>query len=330
MADSAQRPTRHVPARDIPIPRSVSPQAQAAMAVQRITAPPYPPLDDAPAWRAYAAAMNSYMLPIFQEWSAGVDAEVGELEADGVRVFTVDPRTQAARRGGVVLDIHGGAFVVGGGDACRAWAVAFAGMVDARVWSVDYRAPPDHPFPAPLDDCMAVYRRLLQARRPEEIVVSGGSAGANLAAALVLRARDEGLPMPAGAVLLTPALDMTHIGDSFETNRGLDSVLTGELGVINKLYAGGHDLADPYVSPLLGDVAKGFCPTFLSAGTRDLFLSNAAIMHARLLAADVPSQLYVIEAGSHGEFHGAPEEDALNREMRKFVHARFHAAGGRA
>jgi len=194
------------------------------------------------------------------------------------------------------------------------------------VFSVDYRSPPDHPYPAPLDDCMAVYRHLLTLRRPDEIVVGGASAGANLAAALVLRARDEGLPMPGGAVLLTPGIDNTHSGDSYETNKGIDSALPADMDAIRQIYAGGHDFADPYISPLFGDFTKGFCPSFLSAGTRDLFLSNAVRMHAALLAADIPSTLYVIEAASHGGFHGAPEEEAINREVRKFVLARFQAA----
>jgi acetyl esterase/lipase len=326
MPEAETRPTRHVPARDIPIPRSISPTAQGLMAIKRPEFPPYPSLDDKVGWRAYAAGMNAAMLPVMQAWAAKVDAEVEEIDAGGVRVYAVTPNTDAARAGGVFLDIHGGAFIVGAGACCRAEAIALAGGLDARVWSVDYRAPPDHPYPAPLDDCMTAYRRLLQVRGPQEIVVGGASAGGNLAAALVLRARDEGLPMPAGAVLHTPALDMTHAGDSFETNKGLDVVLTGEMDAINHLYAGGHPFDDPYVSPLLGDFAKGYCPTFLSAGTRDLFLSNAALMHAKLLAADVPSELYLIEAASHGGFHGAPEEAALNREARKFVHGRFRAA----
>lgn len=325
MPENAAKRSRHLPARDIPIPLSVSPAAQAYMAIERPDPPPYPPLEDKAAWRAYAAAMNAHMLPLFVARGAGVEAEVGELAVDGVRVFTVTPAAAAGGRG-VFLDIHGGAFIVGGGECCRAEAVVLAGAIQSRVWSVDYRAPPDHPYPAALDDCMTVYRRLLQDYAPAEIVVGGASAGANLAAALVLRARDEGLPLPAGAVLLTPGLDMTNSGDSYEANRGLDSVLTGDMNVINHLYAGGHELGDPYLSPLLGDFTRGYCPTFLSAGTRDLFLSNAVRMHASLRAADVPSELYILEAASHGGFHGAPENQALDREVRKFVRARLDAA----
>lgn len=317
-------PALHVPARDVPVPQSVSAAAQALMALRRPAPPPYPALDDKPAWRAYAAAMNGYMLPLMQARGAHVAAAVERLEIDTVPVYAVTPEGAAPK--GVVLDIHGGAFIVGGGECCRAEAIDLAGALAARVWSVDYRSPPDHPYPVPLDDCMTVYRRMLQDFRAEEIVVVGASAGANLAAALVLRARDEGLALPGGVVLNTPGTDLTNSGDSHAANNGLDAVLSGDIEAIGLLYAGGHDMTHPYLSPQFGDFGKGFCPSFLSAGTRDRLLSNAVRMHAALLAADVPSELYIIEAGSHGGFHGAPEEAALNREMRKFVHARFAAA----
>jgi acetyl esterase/lipase len=289
------------------------------MAVSRPAPPPYPALDDLAGWRAYAAATNQAILPALQARAAKVAADVEVIEAGAVPVVAVAPHGQPSGDRGVLLDIHGGAFIVGGGACCRAQAVALAGDLGVRVWSVDYRAPPDHPYPAPLDDCLAAYRALLQVRRPEEIVVGGASAGANLSAALILRARDEGLPLPAGCVLLTPALDMTNSGDSFETNKGLDAVLPADMTSINRLYAAGHDLADPYLSPLFGDFARGFAPTLLSAGTRDLFLSNAVRMHRALRAAGVHAELHVIEAASHGGFHGAPEEADLNREVRQFI-----------
>ena len=124
------------------------------------------------------------------------------------------------------LDIHGGEFIYGAGESCRAMAIGAAKRVGARVWSVDYRMPPDHPYPAGLDDCLTVYRALLEDHRPEELVVGGASAGGNLAAALLLRARDEGLPLPAGAVLMTPGSDLTASSDSLQTNLGLDPLIT--------------------------------------------------------------------------------------------------------
>jgi acetyl esterase/lipase len=186
--------------------------------------------------------------------------------------------------------------------------------------------PPDHPYPAALDDCVAAYRALLQHHRPEEIVIGGASAGGNLAAATILRARDEGLPLPAGAVLATPEVDLTESGDSFQANLGVDAVLAGSLMPANLLYAAGHPLEHPYLSPLFGDFAKGFPPTLLTAGTRDLFLSNAVRMHWALRSANVPAELYILEAASHGGFPGTPEAAALEREVQGFIRRCWRAA----
>jgi acetyl esterase/lipase len=199
---------------------------------------------------------------------------------------------------------------------------------DARVWAVDYRMPPDHPFPAGLDDCVAAYRALLREHAPGDLVVSGTSAGGNLAAALVLRARDEGLPLPAAAILLTPELDLAESGDSFQANLGVDTVLTRSLMPANLLYADGHDLTDPYVSPLYGDFTKGFPPTLLSAGTRDLFLSNAVRMHRLLRNAGIDAELHVIEGAPHGGFGGAPEDLEIDGEAKAFAERQWqHGAG---
>jgi acetyl esterase/lipase len=125
--------------------------------------------------------------------------------------------------------------------------------------------------------------------------------------------------MPAALVLLTPEVDLTESGDSFQTNLGVDSVLTGSLAAANLLYAGGHDLTDPYVSPLFGEFTPSFPPTFLQSGTRDLFLSNTVRMHRRLRAAGVDAELHVFEAMPHGGFFGAPEDREMAEEIRRFV-----------
>ena len=202
---------------------------------------------------------------------------------------------------------------------CRASAASIAASTGLVAWGVDYRMPPRHPYPAALDDSVAVYRTLLREREPGQIVVAGGSAGGNLAAALLLRARDEGLPLPAALVLLSPEVDLTESGDSFVTNAPHDLAL-GRLGPVNELYAAGADLAHPYLSPLFGDLV-GFPPTFLQSGTRDLFLSNTVRMHRRLRAAGVEAELHVFEGMPHGGFGGgAPEDAELAVEVRDFVH----------
>ena len=177
----------------------------------------------------------------------------------------------------VFLDIHGGAFFVGFGDTCRVMAKHMAHQVQMRTWSVDYRTPPDHPYPAALNDCMTVYRRLLDDHPADRVVVGGGSAGGNLACALVLRARDEGLALPGALVLLTPEADLTESGDTYATNLGIDSVLTASLAGSIALYADGHDLTDPYLSPLFGDFSAPFPQRCCSpAHTRPVPLQHGA------------------------------------------------------
>jgi acetyl esterase/lipase len=320
MSEPESMPVLHVPARDIPVPSSVSPQAQAVLAVGFMEAGGYPDPADLDGWRAMIEAQDEMLLPMMLERALQHDVEVDDIEVDGVGVYVITPRGAPADDRRVFLDIHGGALIMGGGEVCRAMGIATIARTGSCVWAVDYRMPPDHPYPAPLDDCVAAYRALLEVREPHEVVVGGASAGGNLAAALILRARDEGLPLPAAAVLLTPELDLTESGDSFRTNLGVDTVLARSLMPANLLYAGGHDLADPYLSPLFGDFAKGFPPTLLACGTRDLFLSNTVRMHRALRAAGVPAELHVQEAAPHGGFFGAaPEDGELDREVLRFV-----------
>jgi acetyl esterase/lipase len=312
-----------VPERAIPVPRHLSPEAQAWLSLPRAAGgATYPALDDAEGWRRHIAASDAMIMEMYLGGRPQIACEVRQRREGDAMGFELTPAgvTSADRR--LYLDIHGGALIMGAGEVCKAMAMSTAARHGARVVAVDYRMPPDHPYPTSLDDCLAFYRAVLREHRPEEIIVGGGSAGGNLAAALLLRARDEGLPLPAAAVLISPEVDLTESGDSFQTNAGIDGM--GSLMAANRLYAAGHDLAHPYLSPLFGDFTKGFPPTLLTAGTRDVFLSNAVRMHRALREAGVPAELHVLEAAAHGAFGGSsPEEAALDREIRGFCDRRW-------
>jgi acetyl esterase/lipase len=314
--------TREV-VRAIPVPSSVSAEAQQFLGAGfgMAEGTPSPAVDDLDGWRALIEASNAGVAVMFDMRTAGTQPTVEVLTVGDVPVYAVTPeRWSGADDIGVYLDVHGGAFTMGYGDACRAMTKLTAEQVQMKTWGVDYRTPPDHRYPAALDDCIAVYRALLEVEPPERIVVGGQSAGGNLAAALMLRARDEGLPLPAALVLLTPEVDLTESGDSFATMLGLDPVLTSSLADSIALYAGDHDLTDPYLSPLFGEFT-GFPPTLLQAGTRDLFLSNAVRLHRGLRRVGVDAELHVFEAMPHGGFFGAPEDDELAAEVARFVRA---------
>jgi acetyl esterase/lipase len=204
---------------------------------------------------------------------------------------------------------------------CQLLAKIRASDYGAEVYAVDYRLLPEHPFPAGLDDCVAAYTEILKHHDAGNLVLAGASAGGNLAAALALRARDERLPLPAAVLLLTPALDMTQSGDSYQTNRLLDVNLYGGGGDGPALYAAGTDVMHPYVSPLFGDFTGGWPPTLLTTGTRDLLLSDTVRMHRALRRAGVRAELHVAEASPHGGFMGAnaPEDAEVIAECRQFV-----------
>jgi epsilon-lactone hydrolase len=311
-------------ARDIPVPASLSPQAQAIVAMGPAGGSPYPALDDADGWRNRAAETDEVIVQMVGDRASQVAADVEEIDLEGVRVYRITPHDLLGDDRRALLEIHGGAFITGGGESCRIMGLHAVGLSRVRTWAVDYRMPPDHPYPAPLDDCVTAYRALLRDHRPDEIIVRGGSAGGNLAAALILRSRDEGLPLPAAVVLMTPEVDLTESGDSFQTNLGLDNVLTESLMPANLVYAGKHDLTDPYLSPLFADFGKGFPPSMLTTGTRDLFLSNTVRLHRALRSAGVPADLHVVEGAGHAGFFGqAPEDEDLAAQVRFFIDAHW-------
>lgn len=305
-----------------PIPSHLSPEAQEFLAFHRDRVRTPSPAPDAgvDAWLAWVAARDAEVIEMFAPMFA-TELPVDRVDADidGVLTFQLRPHhLDVDASDGIFLDIHGGGLILMGGELCAATAIAASFTRPLVTWSPDYRMPPLHPYPAALEDCLAVYRRALETCGPDRLVVSGASAGGNLAAALVLRAKDEGLPMPAALVLGTPELDLTESGDTFVTNASNDTLL-GSLMPTNLLYADGIDLAHPYLSPLFGDVA-GFPPTILTTGTRDLYLSNTVRFHRKLRAAGIEAELHVGEAMPHGGFGPtSPENRAIAADVADFV-----------
>ncbi len=134
--------------------------------------------------------------------------------------------------------------------------------------------------------------------------------------------------MPAALILLSPEVDLTESGDSFQVNQMVDVVLPGSLMRNNQLYADGTDLSHPFLSPLFGDLA-GLPPTFLQSGTRDLFLSNTVRMHRALRKCGVTAELHVFEAMPHGGFMGnTPEDSELADEVSRFARTHWRKGSG--
>jgi monoterpene epsilon-lactone hydrolase len=305
-------PRLMVPARAIPVPKTISLEAQKSLAAAV-------PRTEAVSWTRETIALTNRLLA---ERCAALPelfpADITTHKLSAAALYEITPKTgPKINEARAVLYVHGGAYLVGGGLLAAHMALPVAAMAACKVYSIDYRMPPEHPFPAALDDALEAYRYVLQRFKPQNVAVYGGSAGGGLAAALILKARDAGLPLPGAAVLVTPESDLTESGDTFETNAIIDVVLQQRLTDSIALYANGQDLKDPYLSPVFGDFSKGFPPTILISGTRDLFLSNTVILHRALRRAGVAAELHVFEAMPHGGFHGAPEDaESLGEQIR--------------
>jgi acetyl esterase/lipase len=168
-------------------------------------------------------SFNATFLEIMRPKLQAVSATVTRAELNGVPVHIGRPDRAAS--GWANLSLHGGALVFAGGELVAGDAAMAVHRTGCLSHAVDYRMPPDHPFPAGLEDCVAAYRGLFESHAPGRIVISGRSAGDNLAAATILRLKALGLPLPGALLLLTPELDLTESGDSFETLREIDVVL---------------------------------------------------------------------------------------------------------
>lgn len=318
---NTDRPGTLLPERFIPVPRSISPEAQAFLSHKPpVSAAGHPALEDKAGWRAHAAEANRQVLAFGARNIAAYPAETTTHQLSACQLYEVVPDTLVPENEHqAILYIHGGGFFMGGGQAAINSALPFAALARTRTYSLDYRMPPDHPFPAALDDAVEAYRWLLARYRPERIAVYGPSAGGNLAAAVILKARDLGLPLPAACAVHSPCSDCTESGDSYETNAVLDIILQHRFPQLMALYADGHDLTDPLLSPLFADYAPGFPPTLLSTGTRDLLLSSTILLHRAMRRGGVKAELHVWEAMTHAPFFNSPEERELLDETISFL-----------
>jgi monoterpene epsilon-lactone hydrolase len=290
--------------RRIPVPADVSAEAQAVLG-----GPLNPIARHVPKttedWQKIIREIDEEVVttiiePTGKHYPVAIEKDV----IAGVNVFIVRPKgpIPEARRDVRLINLHGGGYIVNGGANAVLEAIPVAHLFRAEVIAVDYRMPPEYPFPAALDDAVAVYRAVVAQSDPDTVGVYGTSAGGGLTAALMLKANAMDLPLPAAVGLIAPWSDLSETGDTYHTNEEIDPTLVtydGILGAAARLYAGDHDLKDPLISPVYGDFSKGFPPALIVSGTRDLLLSCAVRLHRRLVAAGVETELHVFEALWH-------------------------------
>jgi len=249
-----------------------------------------------------------------------------ETEAGGLPAMWAVPKRASMER--VLMCIHGGGFLGGSVYTHRKMYGHLAKACGARALLVSYHLLPEGVFPVPADDVTNAYRWLLgQGISASRIAFAGDSVGGWLAVSVQLRAREQGLPLPAAALLISPCVDMETTGESYETNREADPFFKQEVvrGIIRGFLGEGTDAADPRVNPLYADLS-GLGPVYIQAGGAETLADDARLLdsHARKAGVEVrldifPGMLHTFQMAAGR----APEADDAIRELAGWVRPRL-------
>ena len=277
------------------MPSTVSPEAQQWLKEIEQESPQSKDLAEiragTDAWRKKDSAEALRLYPV----------KVEEKNIAGVRTDIITPLDMpATNKNRVLINLHGGGFISDSGSLIE--GIPIASLAKIKVVSVYYRLAPENPFPAAVDDVVAVYKELLKSYQPRSIGIFGTSAGAILTGEVVVKFKQLGLPLPAALGMFSTLADFSRPSDSqqlFSLN-GFPGNLAPQTSdrPHDENYVGKTDPKDPVLSPLFADL-HGFPPSLLVTSTRDLLLSNTSIFHRALLDAKCEAHLVVFEALPH-------------------------------
>ncbi len=286
-------------------------------------------LDDIPATRRILDGLNAAMAAMAPAIPGVVTSDhhaPGPEGAPAVLVRIYQPEDRPATLP-ALLWIHGGGYVLGSVDGDDLKAKILCLSLNCVVASVEYRLAPEHPFPAPVEDCYAALKWL--AASAEEfgvnrarIAIGGASAGGGLAAGLGLLVRDRGEIDVCYQLLIYPMIDDTNVDQAGPgvPNAPVWSRASNLLGW--QAYLGqepGSAGVSPYAAASRAEDVSGQPPTYIGVGTPDLFREEDIAYARRLIAADVPTELHVYTDGFHGFDAFAPESDAAQRFTAEYT-----------
>ncbi len=260
------------------IPTTVSEEAAAIIRMfpDPGLKPAAPAHDDIKAWTAIQRAMETSGIKRSKPLVDKLGPIVTEMKLGGVPVLDIKPRNWKDN-GKVMLYTHGGAYTLFSAYSTLGSAALMAATTGLRVISIDYTLAPHARWQQITDQVVSVFKALReQGYAMKDMAIYGDSAGGSLAAGSVLKMRDKGLGMPAAVVLWSPWSDITDTGDSYFTLKRADPAYfyDNHLKTSADAYADPKDQKHPYVSPVYGDYSKGFPPTLIQGGSKEIFLSN--------------------------------------------------------
>lgn len=227
----------------------------------------------------------------------------------------------------VILHCHGGGYSTGSSLYARTLTSKLASSTSMEVLAFDYRLAPEHPAPAALEDAIKAWDYLmLKGYAARDVIISGDSAGGNLALTLVLKLKEQERLLPRGLVLMSPWTDLTSSGESFQEKKDMDPVLNeAYIAKMVKAYAKNKDLTNPYISPLYGDFT-GFPPTYIQVGSNEILLSDSIRLQENMLGVGVSVKLDVFEGMWH-VFQMAPFKtayEAMDRNVAFIIDELMH------
>jgi acetyl esterase/lipase len=308
--------------RVVPLPQDVSPQAKAFLAQRMSDAQQHQTIAQqrhgTDVWQAHAGKVSLEIYP----------AKLSKSTIAGIPVRIITPiHTPASHRNYVLLDVHGGGFIVDSGSLTE--TIPMANLTQTKVVAVLYPLSPEHPFPAALDAAVAVYKELLKTYPANHIVIYGTSAGAILTGEIAVDLKHLHLPQPAALGIFSGFGDFSRPGDSqslFALN-GLSGYLAPPKPghQMNAGYVGKTNPRNPILSPVFAN-ATGLAPTLFLTSTRDMLLSGTTILDRHFLNAGVKTQLIVFEGLPHAFWNNPrmPEAKEADRDMANFFNQHLY------
>jgi len=260
------------------------------LVTRRLFPPHAPPLTMRKRFERFAKTPREKLLAKYPDL-VFEDHPFGDREMESVRAVS-SPRR-------IVMHLHGGAYFMGSAASYRSRTMRLSYRCNAEIFAPDYRLAPEHPAPAALEDALDAWCEVRRLRPDLPMFVSGDSAGGGLALSLMVALRDQGLPLPDGAILFSPWTDMSTSGDSVDDNHGRDVWLSrAHCEAWAAHYADGVPLDDPRVSPVFADL-EGLPPLLLLVGDQEVLFDDARRVHDRARKAGVASTLHVGKRMQH-------------------------------
>jgi acetyl esterase/lipase len=318
MAQGTPYLSLHVEAHDVPVPDSVSPELQGLLGKHSTRPEPMTWPTSNEGYRRLDVGAGAEVKRLLRRLPVAME----KSEIAGVNCYILTPRDMpASNRDRLLVLVHGGGYVLWAGESGMCEGILMAHYAKMPVIGVDYRMAPDFPYPAAVDDVMAVWRALASNHDPAKMGIFGSSAGGGLILCLVQRAIKEKSPIPAAIAPGTPWSDLSPTGDSYYTvGSGFRENYQDGLATMARQYARNMDLKDARVSPVYGSFS-GFPPAILTSGTRDELLSCTVRVNQKLRQAGVETRLQIIEGMGHAVYldDDLPESKLVFTEIAEFL-----------